>query len=61
MNYYIQSFTCECCGKKVETLFLEEWAYKIRQKKSKGVKDQALYFCSWKCLRKWEKDHGRSN
>ena len=36
---------CPECGKQFGVVFPGDWAYK----------DQGALFCSWKCLRAWEK------
>ena len=54
------SFDCAQCGKHVETLYLDEWAYKIRSRKKPNGKSRQYvpyYFCTWKCMRKWEDEH----
>ena len=40
---------CKQCGKRFEGA--KEWAYKDV---SKGMK-RAIYFCSWRCLREFDK------
>ena len=42
--------TCTNCGKEFVTT-CGDWAFK----KYKGRGDQ--YYCSWKCIRAWEKEH----
>ena len=41
---------CKCCGKQFDTP-TGEWAYK----KYKG--QGWIWFCSWKCMRQWERVH----
>lgn len=43
--------TCAMCGKDFET-FSDEWGYTIRLNESD---ETPLYFCSYSCLRKFEK------
>lgn len=40
---------CRQCGKRFEGSI--EWAYK----ESKGKKKGFIYFCSWRCLREFDK------
>ena len=40
---------CRQCGKRFEGSV--EWAYK----ESKGKKKGFIYFCSWRCLREFDK------
>lgn len=42
---------CKQCGKVFDTLYPELWAYKIG-------KIAVIWFCSWKCLRNWERKDG---
>ena len=42
---------CEVCGKRFESCV--EYAYKVQKKKHK---DRYYYFCSWRCLRQYEKN-----
>lgn len=44
---------CHRCGKEFE-MPCGDWAYK--QYKGRGIR----YFCSWKCMRAWEKEHDHS-
>lgn len=43
---------CEQCGKIFETP-CGDWAYK------KDRKHGVYWFCTWSCLRKWEREHKR--
>lgn len=43
--------TCPVCGKRF-VRYNDAWAYKIGTSYS-GVK----FFCSWKCLRRYERTH----
>ena len=46
---------CPVCGKEYLVPDVASWAYVMwAMKKTGGVK---VYFCSWGCLRKWEKEH----
>lgn len=40
---------CKQCGKRFESCV--EWAYKIEKST-----DRYWYFCTWKCLREYEKN-----
>lgn len=42
--------TCTMCGKRFEVLWPEIWAYK------RGLGTNTSYFCSWGCLRKYDKE-----
>ena len=42
-------FVCETCGKIVSTLYIGEWAYKLR------YKDNNYYTCSYSCNNKLKK------
>lgn len=42
---------CGQCGKKFAPRTLEDYAYKIMNKNDR------LIFCSWKCMRAYEKKH----
>lgn len=58
--YHISAFggayrTCPVCGKKWYVLEVDSWAYVRWTKKDKSGIPTA--FCSWGCLRKWDKDH----
>lgn len=44
--------TCRQCGKKFEGG--SEWAYKIPLGHRK-----AIWFCSWKCIQAYRKEHKR--
>lgn len=41
---------CYQCGKRFEGA--KEWAYKEERQKRKG---RYFYFCSWRCLREFDK------
>lgn len=43
---------CPICGKEYDIPDVEVWVYK-KSRKSAGD----LYFCSWKCMRRYENDH----
>ena len=45
---------CKCCGKSIYS-DPELWAYKRMTKKRKNVKSTFIYFCSWTCMRSYEK------
>jgi len=45
---------CECCGKRFYIESLQDYVYKRTvQRKNTMVN---LWFCSWTCLRRWEKE-----
>lgn len=47
--------TCPVCGREFSVDLPAEWAYQktiARRSRSSVV----LYFCSWGCMRKWEKE-----
>lgn len=41
---------CGECKKKIEILYIDDWAYVIRS----GMNRK--YFCSWRCLQKYRKE-----
>jgi YHS domain-containing protein len=43
---------CTQCGKHFEGR--SEYAYKVQDK---HITDKYYYFCSWKCLRAYEREH----
>lgn len=43
---------CHKCGKLFIASSPEEWVYKRR------INNYPKYFCSWKCLRDYDKNHG---
>lgn len=45
--------SCPICGKTFYIPCLNEWAYR------RYAKTGDLHFCSWHCLREYEKDHER--
>ena len=45
--------TCAQCRKKFESR--PEYAYKAERRK-----DRYYYFCSWRCLRQWQRTHRRA-
>ena len=42
--------TCRICGKRFDVLYPDIWAYR------RGNTQQWKYFCSWGCLRKYDKE-----
>ena len=51
---------CHVCGAKIERMYWDEYIYK----KCIGKKNKIIYFCSWNCMRQFEKQskvkrHGR--
>lgn len=61
MHILGDSFNCLQCGKHVETIYLDQWAYKIRLPRKKDSRTYGpRYFCSYKCLRQYENEHRRS-
>ena len=49
-EYFTQ--TCAVCGKEIVTHGAKNWGYKIKEPKG-----PYKFFCSYKCQRKYEKDH----
>ena len=43
---------CKVCGRDFCIASVEQWAYKIRKSR-----DEILLVCSWRCLRKLEKEN----
>ena len=52
MGYFIE-LECKNCNKKFITTCRSRYAYKIEMR-SKGV---FSYFCSWKCLTTYRREH----
>ena len=53
---------CGQCGKTFRTGLVENWTYKIkkynRERSGAGVAwFDTLWFCSWKCMSKYRKEH----
>lgn len=46
---------CETCGKEIYSI-PETWAYKRLIRKKRGADPTLFVFCSWHCMRKWEKE-----
>ena len=50
--------TCASCEKKFFVNYLDDYAYVkysgVRDAYGKGIK---VWFCSWHCLRAWDKTH----
>ena len=50
---YTENFKCGECGKlKYKN---DTWIYK-----RKGPKERLIYFCSYGCMRKWDKEHEKA-
>lgn len=45
--------TCACCGKKVLIVNAQDWVYKDA--------NRSKYFCSYSCMRKYEKDYAEKH
>lgn len=45
---------CSNCNNKFSTFLMDmkEYAYKFQ------YRGEILYFCSWSCMRKWQRDKG---
>ena len=58
MEGYFDEKTCHCCHKEFVVPDTGSWIYKRREYKGKKGKDgqNLRYFCSWACLRAWEKE-----
>lgn len=52
ISVHIVECKCGTCGKKFYVMSVTNWAYKIKRKSPK-----VLYFCTWGCLRRYEKEH----
>lgn len=48
-------FHCHTCGKKVDRIHMDEYVYKKCSAKVNGH-HTIIYFCSWKCMRNYEKE-----
>jgi len=48
---------CPVCGKRFNVFCYEDWVYRkdMSEKTGKDARSKRLLFCSWGCLRKWEK------
>lgn len=46
---------CPVCGKEF-LLTSYEWVYRIKVGNKSNI---TRYICSWKCLRRWEREHGK--
>ena len=51
--------TCPVCGKEFVCPVYDDWVYKRDYTVGTGrhAKCNRHIFCSWKCLRSWEKQH----
>lgn len=52
-------FPCGCyeCGKIFYPPVREEWVFKrYVPRASRDSRDRTIYFCSWSCLRKYERE-----
>lgn len=47
--------SCVVCGKQFTVWVDGDWAY--RKYQGTGKKQKRLYFCTWSCLRAWEKEN----
>lgn len=47
--------TCGQCGKQFFTGTLRRWTYKLPGPRG----DSKIWFCSWSCMSRWQKDHER--
>lgn len=45
--------TCAICGKEMWIPDLSSWAWRRRGARGAWL----IWFCSWTCMRKWDKDH----
>lgn len=55
---------CWICGKGINTTMNPEWVYKrkVYQKgKAKYMNDKVAYFCSWTCMRNFDKEKERND
>lgn len=50
---YFRDLKCKQCKKDFAVMNIVEYAYKIKSKTDGSIK----YFCSWKCLLRYKKDH----
>ena len=50
--------TCPQCGKTFNVLYVDEWAYRrdVAVPTRKTPKPKRLIFCSWGCLRAFDKE-----
>lgn len=47
--------TCAECGKHFFVPFRSDWVYKRARRVSVDAAEEQLYFCSWHCLRAYDK------
>lgn len=53
---------CYQCGKDIYMLSQSDWAYKRNISKSKkSPVDIVAFFCSWGCMRKFDKEFGEAS
>lgn len=51
--------TCPICGKEFNVMDFDAWVYKRTLNHGTGpaTKSRNYIFCSWKCLREYDKQH----
>ena len=54
---------CGQCGKTFRTGLVADWAYKLERfnKDGNGNWHDMLWFCSWKCISKYHKEHEKDD
>lgn len=55
MSEFFGENECPICGRKFYYYSADEWAYKKYDKNN-----HMRYFCSWGCMRKWEKENANN-
>lgn len=53
LRYNPPTRTCEYCGK--EFILHDPKSYVYKHNPLKGVSSVLTFFCSWRCMRAWEK------
>lgn len=54
---YFRDLKCKTCKKEFAVINIVDYAYKLKSKTDNTLK----YFCSWKCLQQYKKDHNIKN
>ena len=55
IRYFPITKKCGCCGKEFICHDPKTWAFKKYRINNRGA-SKLIYFCTWGCLRKWEKE-----
>ena len=52
--YWTPADVCPVCGKHFWITERKQWAYRKSKYNTKKTDSETVYFCSWRCLRKYE-------